>query len=193
MGRTQTVSLLLVPEDEEAISRVVQDKYPGVKFLDYGGWVDPDVPPVAASISSCGRRVSIWPSSIYPVLPTTRRGDGKLLGPLVGPVVSWQRSWEDPAFRKPGDEAPVLQYGRWDASFGASEQQEMTQFVDGIWRILKKATSNKLLRVPPRRQDENPWVPERQIWVGSRAMDMAIRGELILNADALRLIPESSI
>lgn len=150
-----------------------------------------DGTPVAPSISSCGRRVSIWPSSIYPVLPTTRRGDGKLLGPLVGPVVSWQRSWEDRAYRRPGDEAPVLQYGRWDASFGVSESQEMIRFVDGIWRILKKNASNKLVRVPPRRASENPWVPERRIWVGLKAMDRAIRGELILNADALRLIPES--
>jgi hypothetical protein len=134
--RTKQIQLLLTPVDEQRIADRIRADFPEAVFLDQRGWVDPDEPPVQASIVECSSTAAIWDRSIWPVLTGTRHPNGTVDGPSIGPVVQWLRSLE----RTPG----VLSPGRWAASFSDRTPPAMRTFVNKIWRIAGQETSNDM-------------------------------------------------
>jgi hypothetical protein len=175
--RMKEVGVLLLPDDEQEVVRAVLREFPQVVFLDERRWEDPDVPPVRASVVDCGRIAGIWNREIYPRIRGHRRASGTVDGPEAE-VVQWLRSLE----RSPG----TLHHGRWAYSIPASADPAMLGFVDRIWRILFKLTTNRMRRASAR----NPNAAERDFRVGAEAFRRAADGSLTLAADALRLAPE---
>ena len=175
--KERDAQLLLLPEDETALSQAIQREFPGVVFLDEKQWVDPEIPPVRASILECGRIAGIWNRDVYPTIRGHRRQSGRVDGPELE-VVQWVRS----LVREPG----ILHSGRWAYSLPESAAPEMLIFVDKIWRILFRQTTNRMRRSSA----ANPNARERGFRVGAHAFRQSEEGKLQLAANALRLAPE---
>lgn len=177
IAKERDAQLLLLPEDEIELSHAIQREFPGVVFLDETKWVDPETPPVRASILECGRIAGMWNREVYPTIHGHRRENGRVDGPELE-VVQWVRS----LVREPG----VLHSGRWAYSLPESAAPAMFTFVDRIWRILFSKTTNRMRRASA----VNPNAPERGFRVGALAFQQAQGGKLELAANALRLAPE---
>lgn len=175
--RERDVQLFLLPEDELAIAAAILREYPDVAFLDETQWVDPEIPPSRGSIIECGRIAGIWNRSVYPKIRGRRRVNGRVDGPEQE-IVQWVRS----RLGSPD----VLHSGRWAYSFPEAVDPAMVAFVDRIWRILFKATTNRMRRASA----VDPNTPERGYRVGASAFMHSAAGDLVLAANALRLAPE---
>jgi hypothetical protein len=179
--RTKSVELLLTVEDELEVERALLDAYPSVVFVDQLAWVDPNSPPARSSIAECSDDVTIWNTAIHPTIAGSRRDNGVVDGPEVGPVIQWLRCWLD--------SSGVLQAGRWAASFN-TDNTDMTRFVAEIWRIVLKKTTNKLVRAGAIDGPVYRNVAERHFHVGQHAMALATSGVITLASNRMRLLPE---
>jgi hypothetical protein len=173
------IEVLLLPADEERLAGAIQESYPGTVFVDERRWESADVPPAYRSVRDCGTDVAIWNPALAPVLPTSRRANGIIDGPQVGPVVQWIRSHLDRHGR--------LQSGRWAAS---TSDPDMIAFAKAIWKLLNAQTTNKLrvagaVEFPPVLGRS-----ERIFRVGREALEAARSGDLELATNRLRLVPE---
>jgi hypothetical protein len=175
-SRTKQIQLLLTPADEQRIADRIRAEFPEVAFVEQRGWVDPDVPPVRASIVECSSTAAIWDRSIFPVLTGARYPNGTVDGPSIGPVVQWLRSLE----RTPG----VLSPGRWAASFSDRTPPAMRTFVNRLWRIAGQETSNDM------RWAEQDDTPVKTYHVGHDALRACRQGTLTLVGTPL-LVPRS--
>jgi len=179
---TKRIEVLLLPVDEKRIEQAILDQFPGVKLLDNGEWSSVSEPPVRSSITKCGKFAAIWNPKVMPALTPTVRANGVIDGPQVGPVVQWIRCQA----RTPN----ILDAGRWAASNDTDHEPEMVGFVQAVWKILMRQTTNKLVRAgsldfPPQRN-----VIERGFRVGPEALRRAQSGELVLASNSMRLLPE---
>lgn len=177
VARERDVQLLLLPEDELALTEAILREFPQVAFVDEVKWADPEIPPVRGSILECGRIAGIWNRGVYPQIRGRRRANGRVDGPEQE-TVQWVRS----QVRNPG----VLHSGRWAYSLPESAEPAMVEFVDRIWRILFKVTTNRMRRASA----HDPNTPERGFRVGVNAFLQSSDGDLVLAANALRLAPE---
>lgn len=180
---TKQALVLLTQEDEIKLAQALVAKFPEVKFLDFQKWSDADAPPVCESVTDCGPTISIWNPLIYPILPTGSRSNGKISGPQIGPVIQWLRSREV----RSGE----LQSGRLAASYSESTPAQMVDFVQSIWRILFRETSNKLVRVSLNADGVNVLAEERRFRVGAHAQEDALAGSLMLVSAQMKLMPET--
>ncbi|GAA2559985.1 hypothetical protein GCM10010435_34070 [Winogradskya consettensis] len=135
------------------------------------------MPTVRESILDCGRISGIWYQGAYPKIRGRRRDNGAIDGP-EREIVQWLRS----QVRSPG----VLHSGRWAYSQDEFTDPAMVKFVDRIWRILSKVTTNRMRRASA----NDPHSPEHGFRVGSSAFEQSAAGDLELAANALRLAPE---
>jgi len=91
-GLKKQVQLFLMPGDEQEISLAIQAIRPHVRFLDDNVW-DGALPMLAPSIDACRSRfIYLWDQRLVSPLPTMKRKDGRLEGPISGPVVQLVRS-----------------------------------------------------------------------------------------------------
>ncbi|WP_406170052.1 hypothetical protein [Streptomyces sp. NBC_00996] len=181
---TKQVQLLLLPEDEAHVFRAVRAAYPEVKLLADVPWGSADRPPARESVQDCGASASIWNPAVHPRLQVDVRSNGAIFGPGIGPVVQWMRSLE----KEPG----VLDSGRWAASFDKEKDPEMAKFVSGLWRILNRLTTNRILRAAGPGASSPGAAPERRFRVGEKAVEWALEGKLTLRSGGLYLRPEDA-
>lgn len=137
-GLSKQVQLFLMQEDEDEISKALKALRPQVTFLDDNVW-EGSTPRVASSIIECrSRLVYLWDQSLVSPLPTMKRKDGRLEGPVAGVVVQLIRSQL---------QGGVLLSGRIAAGTGGMEmpiESAMRGFIADVWRVVTKATPGKL-------------------------------------------------
>lgn len=179
---TKQALILLTRDDEFELAQAITAQVPEVKFLDFDGWRVADRPPVCKSILDCGSIVSIWNPLVVPILPVGLRGDGKVLGPQIGPVIQWLRCSESGSRE--------LRSGRLAASYDESTPRQMITFIEQVWKVLLRVTTNKLQRVQERAGEVKTVGSERRFRLGSNAKSLASRGSLTLLSGKMRLVPE---
>ena len=185
---TRTIQLILCPEEEAQIAAAILSEFEGVRLLDGRSWADPLMPPVERRIDCCGPVALIWPSLITPELPVAIVA-GVVRGPQVGPVIQWVRSRQ--AYSDDSQlSVPIIRSGRWASSLADIPPAGMKEFSDSLWKFLKDRSSNKLVRAAPDGHPSAPVVRERAIWVGSATLEKARKGELLLGADRMQVLPE---
>ena len=141
---SKQMQLFLVPEDEREISEAVRALRPKVTFLDDNIW--PGIEPLSArSISECqSRLVYLWDQGLVAQLPTITRPDGRLEGPVAGPVIQIVRSRQ---------EGGVLLSGRVAAGTGGMEadlESSVRAFIADVWSVVRRATPGTLSSVDGR-------------------------------------------
>ena len=132
------VQLFLVPDDEREISLALRALRPQTAFIDDNVW-DGTTPALAQSIDTCRSRLTyLWDQTLVSPLPTMRRKDGRLEGPVAGVVVQFVRSQTQGSF---------LLSGRVAAGTGGMEQElesGMRGFIADVWRVVTDATPGSL-------------------------------------------------
>lgn len=140
---TKAVQTFMTNEDERFFSEVLKQNFPALRFLDCNIWGQPE-PLERARIDLCTSNydlVYLWNSSLFPQLPVSRRPDGRYQGPASGPVVQFVRSIQ---------EESVLRSGRVAVGFNKEDlTDEVTQFVNELWKILKRFGISRLICVRP--------------------------------------------
>lgn len=127
----------MTPDDEENFSRQVRAAFPYVAFIDDMYWPTP-TPPSRASITDCESKfVYIWDRQLFPKLPSMPRKHGGFHGPQSGMVIQLIRS------QIKGDE---LLSGTMSVGFDETNVA-MKAFVEGVWKIIRKITSKKVVQV----------------------------------------------
>ncbi|MFF1724714.1 hypothetical protein [Streptomyces sviceus] len=177
------IHLLLFPEDEGQVLQAIQEKFSEVKLVANVPWVDERTPPVRDSAGNCGTIATIWNPILHPRLPVGVGPNGIITGPGVGPVVQWVRSLEK--------NIGILECGRWAAGFNKERDPEMAYFVESLWRLLNRFTSNRMVRTRGAGLDAPAVAPERRFRVGEMAAERALQGALTLRAGAMYLRPDA--
>jgi hypothetical protein len=176
------VFILLTRQDEAELQEHIAKRIPEVKFLDFDAWEVAVQPPIRDSVLECGPEVSIWNPLIVPSLPTGQRSDGRIVGPLIGPVIQWHRSRES--------QTRELQSGRFAASYDGSSSTQMTSFINSVWEVLLSLTDDRLIRVSMYDGRLRSLGAERRFRLGSNARQMASASSLVLLSGKMRLMPE---
>jgi hypothetical protein len=132
------IQLFLMPEDERDVSLSLKALRPTLSFLDDNVW-DSTAPVLAESIDACrSHLVYLWDQSVMSTLPTIRRGDGRLEGPVGGIVVQCVRSQV---------QGEVLLSGRIAAGTDGVDQTRelaMRAVIADVWKVVKAATPGSL-------------------------------------------------
>jgi hypothetical protein len=178
--QVKQIWFFLTEDDEVAIAETLRERLPSVKLIDEWRWERVDVPPVRESPLDCDRVIGIWASDIAESVTGVARANGGIDGPAIAAIVQWQRC------RRAGN---TLRYGRWAASYEPSDKP-VAAFVRSLWRIMESSTTNELTRTSGDLTNSNR--AERRFRIGGQARELASRGEILLTADALTLIPEDS-
>lgn len=128
------LQLFLLPEDEREISVSLRNVRPRVVYLDDNVWEGSE-PVVRSTLDECRTPFAyLWDPAVASPLPTFRRKDGRLEGPVAGVVVQLIRSQV---------RSSVLRSGRVAAGTGgtsAAAEQAMRSFVTDVWRVVTQAT-----------------------------------------------------
>ena len=86
------VQILLLPQDEDALSRALRTAKPSIRFVNDSVWPS-KIPPAHDSISECSSPWAfIWDTDLFPELPSRQRLDGRFDGPISGVVFQVCRS-----------------------------------------------------------------------------------------------------
>jgi hypothetical protein len=137
------VQLFLMPEDERDVSLALKALRPKLTILDDNVWGGM-APVLAESIDACRSRfVYLWDQSVVSPLPTMKRKDGRLEGPVAGVVVQYVRS------QLQGD---VLLSGRIAAGTDGvdpAHQSAMQGLIVDVWKVVKEATPGSLDAIDP--------------------------------------------
>lgn len=182
---TKRAEVLLLPEDEADVVEALRLHFPAIQLVDNRGWRSADEVPARASIAECGSMVALWNPDIVPHLPVNVRANGVIDGPQTGPVIQWLRS-----ARRDGS---VLDAGRWAAAVGTTTDPDMAGFVRASWRVLMSLSTNKLVRGGELGRTPQRLGAERGFRVGRLALEEALRGELTLASNQMRLLPEQVV
>src|SRR5690242_10138444 len=172
--------LLLLPDDEKRIEIAVKRIYPNVRFIDQLQWLDPAVPPARDSILECSEVAVIWNPDIVRELRGSKRVNGRIDGPQVGPVIQWLRSRLAQG---------RLEAGSWAASNDPKVEAEMVAFVKEVWKVMHRETSNKLTSGGSFGRKIVAGPPVRTFRVGPAALQAAARGDFELASNMSRLLP----
>lgn len=136
------LQLFMVDTDELELSRLLTHDIPGIRFLNDNVW--PSTPDSRQSIGECSSgRVYLYRESLED-LPTMRRKNGDLEGPIAGCVVQILRSLERDG---------ILLSGRIAISIDAGDKQ-MLDFANRIWKCLTRIGKVGVVR-PDGRIDQN--------------------------------------
>lgn len=128
------LQLFLDSEDEADLSKLLANRFPGIRFLNDNVWKA--APDCQEGIEKCGSgRVYLYNGSLEEI-PTIRRRNGDLEGPTAGCVVQILRTIE-----KEG----VLLSGRIAISIGDNDH-EMRDFAKGVWTCVTKVGKVGVLR-----------------------------------------------
>ena len=151
---TKQLKLFLVPEDEGEFSWALRKVRKGIAFVDGSVWAGPE-PERAQSIQECrSRLVYLWDRDLISPLPTVRRSDGRLEGPISGVVVQFERS------QLRGE---LLLSGSAAAGTGGMDdalELEVRDFIGDVWKVLKEVAPARLDAVNPETGTViNPAVP----------------------------------
>jgi hypothetical protein len=176
--RKQQILFFLMPSDEIEIATEVVKRIPEVKLVDEWRWEDPAQPPVRESPADSGGAIGLWHSGIAPTLTGTRRSNGTVDGPLLGPVVQWLRCRQSDG---------RLNSGRWAAAYDPTDKQTAA-YVRTLWQIMTDATRNDLRRVSGDLTVGS--TEERRFRVGRAAYQSALDSAVTLVANQLILAPE---
>lgn len=179
--RTRAANLLLLPEDEVALQAALTEERAGLKIVDgTAPWPAKTEPPVRDSVLEVGTLATLWDPEVLPALPRLRRGDTPNKGMQAGKVVQWKRgglSADD-----------VLGPGMWTAVLKDGQDPALVAFIDSMWRVLLRFTTDYLVR----------WIPstgvEQRAWgfhTGPHAFAAARNGEITLESGFGRLYPPS--
>lgn len=189
-SRSTQILLLLGPEDEEELFARVREKYPEVVLLEVRGWRAVDDPLIRYSPTECGPIAAIWNRALCSTVRGHVRSNGVISGPQVGlGLVQWLRSTHPP-FMRNLNLGHVLMAGRWAASYHPLGEPEMAKFVAGIWRIVKKFTTNRLVVGGEIGREVELGRSVRDVWAGPAALDAARAGNIELAEGRSRLLPE---
>jgi len=178
--QVKQIWFFLTEDDEAAIADTLLERLPSVKFIDEWRWEQVDVPPVRPSPLDCDRMIGLWATDIVAAVAGVARENGTVDGPDIGAIVQWQRC------QRLGN---ALRYGRWAAAYESSDKP-VAAFVRALWRVMDDCTTNKLVRTSG--DLANPNRSERRFRIGEKARDLASRGEILLKADQLTLVPEET-
>jgi hypothetical protein len=176
--RKRQVLLFLLPDDEATIALEVKRALPEVRLVDEWRWEDRMRPPVREYPAECDGEIGLWNSRIEPDLIGVPRANGKIDGPVIGPVVQWTRCRITDG---------RLNAGRWAAVYD-SEDKETAAYVRKLWKIVDSATRTDLRRISGDLSAGS--TTERRFRVGSAAYRSALDGKLSLVANQLILAPE---
>lgn len=113
--------------------------FPYVAFIDDVYWPT-QTPPSRASITDCESKFFyIWNRQLFPNILGRPREQGDFYGPQSGIVIQLIRS------QVKGNE---LLSGTMGVGFDKTEVA-MQNFVEGVWKILRKLTPKKVVQVDP--------------------------------------------
>ena len=157
---TKQVQIFFTPEDEAEFSRVLVENVEGLHFLDDNVWLDS--PDSRNGIEECSSGRAYLYSGDLEQLPTRRRTDGRLEGPVAGCVIQVLRS-------QASDQ--VLRSGRLAAGV-ADDDAGMRDFVVNVWKLAKRVGKVGVLR-PDARVDKN-------YLVGNAARRAVSDGDLVI-------------
>ena len=135
----KSIDILFTKKDEENFSKEIRAVFPYVAFIDDMYWPT-RAPPSRASISDCESKfVYIWNRQLFPKLPSMPRKHGGFHGPQSGMVIQLIR---------PIPRDNELLSGVMGVGFDKTDVA-MKTFVEGVWKILKKLTPEKIVQVDP--------------------------------------------
>jgi len=135
-------------KDEEVFSSEIKKLFPATVFINGSVW-ETEIPPAKSSIAECESKfVYIWNKEIYPNLPYMQREDEKFKGPQSGMVIMLIRSrFNDETTLLSGEIAVGITVDR-------PEAEKMRDFVNSVWKILKKITPKKVIEINPETQEK---------------------------------------
>jgi hypothetical protein len=131
---TRQLQLFLTYQDEAELSRLLRNEFPGIIFLNDNVW--PHSVDCRDGIEQCDTGRVYLHIGEPTALPTMRRKDGSLEGPVAGCVIQILRSKKEDG---------VLLSGRIAAGIDDADEK-MRDFVLRTWKCVKKLGEIGVLR-----------------------------------------------
>lgn len=128
------LQIFLTTKDETRLSGLLRSEFPGIYFLNDNVW--PDHPDFREGVENCDSgRVYLYRGFLEEI-PTMRRKDGQLEGPIAGCVVQVLR---------PITKDGILLSGRVAAGIDDNDER-MREFVSAVWKCVKQLGRLGVLR-----------------------------------------------
>ncbi len=158
MSVLKQLQVFMTEHDESEFSELLKRNISGIMFIDDQVWAN--TPVVREDIVSCQTgRVYLYNRQIED-LPTIRRKDGQIQGPISGCVIQFLR-----CIIKNGQ----LRSGTIGVGYN-KDDLSMKDFVTRVWRILKS-----MGKIGVRRMDG---IVDKHYLVGKDARDQVLQGDL---------------
>lgn len=146
----KSTEIFLTSKDEQEFETEMKKLFPNICFIDGFSWETED-PPEKKSIVECESKfVRIWNKDLYPTFTKYDRGNSEIPNPPTLVTIRMIRTSQlDPTTIIPKEN--ILVSGTLSVAVYEEypKSAEMINFVEQVWKILRKITTKKLSVVHP--------------------------------------------